>query len=172
MRVIQNQSTHSFIHRWTVGLVIETFASLCNSPDFHTSLNAERGKYSRLFWGSINIDCVCLAANSRLLCDSRSIVLSSTPARVSLVIRFSSQISCWHSRNFVSYMSSWWAVIVGERCYGLGGGGVRGHCSTRVAFRSIKIKSSRKYNLLSHCSPSGARRLARARRIKYIDKQT
>lgn len=42
----------------------------------------------------------------------------------------------------------------------------------REAYRSINIESSRKYNLPAHCSPSGVRRLAGARRIKYIHKQT
>lgn len=43
----------------------------------------------------------------------------------------------------------------------------REECGT-TAYRSINIKSSRKYNLLTHCSPSGVRRLAGARRMKCI----
>lgn len=41
----------------------------------------------------------------------------------------------------------------------------------KVSYWSIKIKSGRKYNLLTHCSPSGVRRLTGARRIKYISKR-
>lgn len=46
-----------------------------------------------LLRGSINIGSAYLAANSRLLYGSRSIFLSFTPAQVTLVIQFSSQIS-------------------------------------------------------------------------------
>lgn len=118
-----------------------------------------------------------VAAHSRLVYGSRSIVLFVTPARVTLLIQFSSRILrfylCPDIHTALYYISSFYAESQGTR----GCVGARGGCSLpflcgRVAYRSMNIKSSRIYNLLTHCSPSGVRRLAGSWRMKYIRKQT
>lgn len=120
--------------------------------------------------------------HSRLLYGSRSIVLSFTPARVTLLIQFSSWIL-----HLICALTFTRPCILRKQLLGwkprkerVGGGGGWGEVFGflprkeygRVAYRSINIKSCRKYNLLPHCSPSGVRRLAGARRIKYIHRQT
>ncbi len=103
-----------------------------------------------------------------------------TPARVTLLIRFSSRIFCvllvpWHSQGLASYISSGWAESQGGwEWVGMGGSLPFLPCREcgRLAYRSINIKSSRKYNLLTHCSPSGVRGLAGTRRVRYIHMQT
>lgn len=99
-------------------------------------------------------------------------------AQVTLLIQFSSCFICAliltrpcflfpHKQLFglrAKRREGGWVVFFGR---GAEGDAVFHFCtaeSGRVAYRSINIESSRKYNLLPHCSLSGARR------IKYIHK--